>query len=287
MAKPWADAGYTVYTYDLQDGQDINEFNAENLLEQHGNDNIMVVLSQPPCTDFASSGARWWADKDADGRTEASKELVRQVLRTVELFRPGVWMLENPVGRIASQTKLPEPTAAFDPWHFGDDYTKRTQFFGRFNPDMPQAPVFPARGSLIHKMSSSAQKERSDTPEGVAYSFFMANNYVGMGPAGRLAAEFAGVERDLFEAALAAGKTERAIRSDIEDSYYESDLDTVRDTLRDMAPAPPPAAKPAKAKPAPKPAPKPPEKPAVTERNVVELRKRVSVLKSLLKCVTS
>lgn len=268
LAQPWAEAGYNVVAYDLQTGTDISQFDAQNLLEQHGNDEVFAILAQPPCTDFAASGARWWKDKDEDGRTKASTELVMQVLRTVELFRPSVWVMENPVGRIQEAAKLPDPTLQFDPWHYGDPYTKRTLLWGRFDPNLPTAMVEPTDGSKMHRMSSSAKYERSLTSEPFAYAFFMANNADAMGPAGRLAAEFAGVERELFDAAVAAGHSEYDIRSAVDDPYYENDLETVREELAKMAPTPPP-------------------KPSVRPEELIALRKRASILKSLLECVSA
>jgi hypothetical protein len=276
LAQPWYEAGYRVFTYDLQTGGDIAAFNAENLLETHGNDEIFAILAQPPCTDFASSGAQWWKDKDADGRTEASNELVKQVLRTVELFRPPVWVMENPVGRIATQNNLPTPLLSMDPWHFGDPYSKRTLLWGKFDPNLPTAMVEPTEGSKIHRMSSSAKYERSLTSEPFAYALFMANNADAMGPAGRLAAEFAGVERKLFDAAVANGKAEYDIRSAIEDSYYENDLETVREILADLGGQPAPATTATdKAAPA----------AAVRNEAVIDLRKRLSVLNALRTCL--
>lgn len=235
ISQPWVDAGYNVICYDLQHGGDISQFDAENLLDMHGNDEVWAILAQPPCTDFAGSGARWWKAKDADGRTEASNELVRQTLRTIELFRPPVWVMENPVGRIAKLNSLPEPTLTFDPWAYGDPYTKRTQLWGRFNPELPTAPVEPADGSRMHRLWSSAKYERSLTPEGFSYAFFMANNAQGMSLGDRLAQEFAGVEAVLFKGAVDAGVNDAEIRNAIEDSYYESDLETVREELRRLA----------------------------------------------------
>lgn len=255
MAQPWIDAGYNVYTYDLQTGDDINDFDAQTLLERHGNEEIYAILAQPPCTDFTNSGARWWKDKDADGRTEASNELVRQTLRTVELFRPPVWVMENPTGRIAKLNNLPKPLLSFDPWHFGDDYTKRTQLFGKFDPNLPTAPVDPTQGSKMHKLSSSAKYERSLTSENFAYALFMANNAEGKSQAQRMADEFAGVDAKLFEAAVEAGHTPFDIKNAIEDAYYDSDLETVRDELAKLGdnpttpPAPPAPPAPAPAAP--------------------------------------
>lgn len=231
LAQPWVDAGYNVVTYDLQTGGDISQFDAENLLEQHGNDDVWAILAQPPCTDFASSGAQWWREKDADGRTAASNKLVRQTLRTIELFRPPVWVMENPVGRIRKQNKLPAPLLKFDPWHFGDNYTKRTELYGNFCNDLPLAPVEPTDGSKMHRLSSSAKYERSLTPEGFAYALFIANNAESVGPAERIRREFPGVDPDLFQRALDTGSIERQIRSLIEDAFYDSDLEWVNQGL--------------------------------------------------------
>lgn len=231
MSRPWEEAGYNVIRYDIQNGDDINDFNAEMLLERHGDDNVWAVIAQPPCTDFASSGAQWWAEKDAKGLTEISNELVRQTMRTLELFHPPVWWLENPVGRMQKLNGLPDPVLSFDPWHFGDPWTKRTSYWGNFNPKLPTAMVEPVEGSKVHKLSSSAKFERSLTPEGVAYAMFMANNAQAMTVPQRLAREFPGIEAGLFERALAAGQTEQDIKNQIEDSFYENDLDTVREIL--------------------------------------------------------
>jgi hypothetical protein len=105
-------------------------------------------------------------------------ELVAQVLRTVEYFRPAFWAIENPVGRIRDLTGLPTPRLIFQPHHFGDPYTKKTLLYGNFNTNLPTANVWPTEGSKVHKLSSSAKHEREQTPEGFAYAFFMANGGV-------------------------------------------------------------------------------------------------------------
>jgi len=226
-SKPWADAGFNVVTYDLQTGQDIKDFDAASLLEEHGNDNVWAILAAPPCTDFASSGAQYWKSKDADGRTELSNELVRQVLRTVELLRPAVWAMENPVGRMAKLNELPPAQLTFQPNLYGNPYTKKTLLWGNFNNQLPQAPVEPTDGSKIIKISGNNKYERSLTPEGFAYSFFTANNPVNMTQEDRLSREFHGIKPDEFKGA----GTEEEIRNLIQDDYYDGDLTKVREIL--------------------------------------------------------
>jgi hypothetical protein len=210
---PWVEAGYNVIQVDIKNGDDINDISIESLNDA-GIDDVDVILAAVPCTDFAASGARWWADKDKDGRLEASLDLLNQTKAILEYFRPRVWAIENPVGRIQSVGGLPSPRLIFDPHHYGDPYTKKTLLFGNFNPNLPSANVEPTEGSKIVKLSSSAKAEREATPEGFAYAFFMANGEdfgpVGQAPAESLLGSYDEAElRARAEAEAAALEVER------------------------------------------------------------------------------
>lgn len=162
---------------------------------------IDTILLAPPCTDFASSGARWFAAKDADGRTAQSVAIVRECLALVKLCNPRVWALENPVGRIARL--VPELNDApaklvFDPCDYAgyaDDtdaerYTKRTVIWGKFNADgmeTAKVRVEPKMVELVRKdgtvtrgswmwaklggKSERTKELRSVTPVGFARAF--------------------------------------------------------------------------------------------------------------------
>ena len=148
-----------------------------------------VLLIAVPCTDFAASGARYFKEKDADGRTQASVALVRAALRFKSQFiRPGtsdIWVLENPVGRIAKLVpELGPYSLIFNPCDYGgylnppgDDYTKRTCLWGNFTRP-PFKPVNPTKGSMILKWGVSSDRtkfERSKTPLGFARAFYAVN----------------------------------------------------------------------------------------------------------------
>jgi hypothetical protein len=237
-SQPYVDAGYNVIQIDLQTGHDIRDFSVEYITENWPDiTDVYGILIAAPCTDFASSGARWFAKKDEDGRTEASKELVFQALRTVEYFRPQMWVLENPVGRIESLTGLPKARYSFDPNDFGDPYTKKTQLWGKFNTDLPVAPVEPTEGSKMHSKygggSLRTKNARSETPEGFAYAFFMANNYADAKPAERLLSQFPEAA-GAIEKALAAGFTEAQIREVVTDPYENYEYAEARDAVRQL-----------------------------------------------------
>ena len=229
-SRPWAEAGYEVYTFDIQDDEfmgDINNFSTaffkDNFSDFEGKE-VYAILAATPCTDFASSGARHFAAKDADGRTYASVQLVKQTLATIEYFKPQIWAIENPVGRIGNMTGLPEWRLAFDPYHLGEDYTKKTILWGRFNGDLPIAPTEPTAGSKMHNKyggkSLATKNARSETPEGFAYAFFEANNQID-NPVMSAQNRFDMADPSLIQDAIEAGATEADIMAVIDDLYYQ------------------------------------------------------------------
>lgn len=180
-SAPYVRAGYDVIQLDLQNGVDISELTAEVM---HGGaiDEVYGILAACPCTHFANSGARWFADKDAAGITQEGIDLVNITMAMVDYFEPTFWAIENPDGRIRKLCELPAPRLRFHPHHFGDPYTKMTQLFGRFNAELPMCHVDAVEGSRAHKLRGDVpeqKKLRSQTPEGFAYAFYKANRYLG------------------------------------------------------------------------------------------------------------
>jgi hypothetical protein len=244
-SKPWEEAGYQVYRFDIQTDPefgDVTKFSRQFFDDMYGSfdgNDIYAILAACPCTDFASSGARHFAAKDADGRTIESVQLVRHTLATIEHFKPSIWAIENPVGRIEKLTGLPPWRLSFNPNHLGDPYTKKTLLWGRFNADLPLAPVEPTEGSKMHMMyggkSQETKNARSVTPEGFAYSFFMANNAVDH-PVMGIANKYDMMDRGVFQKAIDAGMSEKQISEVIDDLYYmDLDYPGAEQALKDAA----------------------------------------------------
>lgn len=165
-SEPWVQAGYDVVRVDLQNGMDIRTLPFYTR-------GPSVILAAPPCDHFANSGARWWAGK-GDKALHEGLALVDACLRLVTLYRPIVWALENPHGRLSRY--LGPPAHTFDPCDYGDPYTKRTCLWGHFT--LPQKNPVPAtEGSKMHLMGQSKNRKnlRSQTPAGFALEFFRAN----------------------------------------------------------------------------------------------------------------
>jgi hypothetical protein len=243
-SRPWEEAGYQVYRFDIQNDPevgDVNNFSVEffsDLFSSFDGADVYAILAACPCTDFASSGNRWFGAKDASGQTMSSVALVQKTLATIEYFKPSVWAVENPVGRIERLTGLPPWRASFNPNHFGDPYTKKTLLWGRFNGDMPIAPVEPTEGSKMHKKyggkSQKTKNARSVTPEGFAYAFFQANNAID-NPLMAVANKYDMLDRDVLKKAIDAGMTADDISSVVDDFYYmDMDWDAANEAILDL-----------------------------------------------------
>jgi len=165
-SRPYRDAGYDVRRVDLKHGDDVRLFEALS----HP---VRGVLAAPPCTHFAGSGARWWAEK-GDSALLEGLALVDACMRIIAVHNPLWWALENPVGRL--RRWLGEPTLIFNPSDYGDPYTKKTCLWGRFNPPVKR-PVEATEGSKMHRLPPSPERQalRSVTPAGFSRAFFEAN----------------------------------------------------------------------------------------------------------------
>jgi hypothetical protein len=172
-SMPYREAGYHVITVDPfaeppgSVREDVRLFRPEGL-KVHG------VLAAPPCTTFAGSGARWWADKGTDDLL-SGLSIVDACLRIIAVTRPAWWVLENPVGRLRHW--LGDPVACFDPWQYGDPYTKRTQLWGDFTMPEPTVSARPETDDRIHRAAPGPGRARfrSMTPPGFAQAFSEAN----------------------------------------------------------------------------------------------------------------
>lgn len=79
-----------------------------------------LMVAHPPCTDLAVSGARYFAEKRADGRQGRALDFVRALLAAPV---PRI-ALENPVSIISSAIRKPDQI--IQPWQFGHPESKTT-----------------------------------------------------------------------------------------------------------------------------------------------------------------
>lgn len=79
-----------------------------------------LLIAHPPCTDLAVSGARYFAQKRADGRQARALEFFR-ALADAPIKRRAI---ENPIGICSTQYRKPEQI--IHPWQFGHAESKTT-----------------------------------------------------------------------------------------------------------------------------------------------------------------
>ena len=79
-SEPYVQAGYDVRRVDLAHGADVRLFQALPYP-------VRGVIAAPPCTQFASSGARWWQGKGQDVLLEALS-VVDACLRIIAVHQP-------------------------------------------------------------------------------------------------------------------------------------------------------------------------------------------------------
>lgn len=132
-----------------------------------------MIIAFPPCTDLCVSGARWFAEKRADGRQDAS---IAFFMRFVNCSCPRV-AIENPVGIMSSRYRKPDQI--IQPWQFGHGESKATCLWLKGLPPLKPTEIVGGRNARIHRMPPGPDraKMRSKTYSGIAKA--MANAWGG------------------------------------------------------------------------------------------------------------
>lgn len=122
-----------------------------------------MVIAFPPCTDLAVSGARWFKEKQADGRQQKSIDFF---LEFTKLTCP--WAIENPIGIMS--TLYRKPDQIIQPWQFGHGETKATCLWLNGLQPLKPTNIVEGREQRVWKMAPSEDRSklRSKTFPGVA-----------------------------------------------------------------------------------------------------------------------
>lgn len=158
---------------------------------------VYGILAAPPCTMFSIARNDTTANKKRD--LEEGMKTIKACLNIIywcqyKKFRKGqglqFWCLENPAGGYL-QRFLGKPTMIFEPYEYGDPYSKKTALWGNFN-EPKKTPVKPERGTMVKyasnfkeiKVDEEYRKKlgidartirRSITPDGFAKAFYKFN----------------------------------------------------------------------------------------------------------------
>lgn len=196
FVRPWVEAGYEAILVDPQHGFSSTDgpvtklalTTAEaipQLAELVHAGRVAFVAGWPPCTDLASSGARWFARKsgETDAMFQARAAAVAEQCRTFGVLSGAPWFVENPVGVL--RQVFGEASHIFQPYDYtllepADNYTKPTCLWtgGGFRMPPPQRDTtLGPPDDRIHKATPGPERAnfRSVTPMGFARAVFAAN----------------------------------------------------------------------------------------------------------------
>lgn len=131
-----------------------------------------MLIAFPPCTHLAVSGARWFAEKRADGRQQAAIDFFMK-LSNADIPKIAI---ENPIGIMSTVWRKPDQI--IQPWQFGHGETKATCLWLKNLPKLQPTDIVDGRTARIHHMSPGPNraKERARTYQGIANA--MANQWI-------------------------------------------------------------------------------------------------------------
>jgi hypothetical protein len=186
-SQPYLEAGYDVRLVTLP-YYDVRTYEPP--------ENVYGILAAPPYTEFSIA-----KNHKLERKLDQGWEIVEACIRIIDKANPTFWALENPVGLLSNY--LGKPAFTFQPWQFGDPWTKRTAVWGSFQKptviyenwkDVPKNPNLYTRPNrekpsiaFMHKSAQqfipSYQKFqvetdaafRAITPQGFAREFFYKN----------------------------------------------------------------------------------------------------------------
>lgn len=131
------------------------------VLRRDGRD-FDLLVAFPPCTHLSVSGARWFAEKQAE--QEAAVQFF-MALAQAPIERIAI---ENPIGIMS--TRWREPDQIIQPWQFGHGETKATCLWLKNLPLLEPTNTVAGREARVHREPPSPErwKNRSRTYAGIA-----------------------------------------------------------------------------------------------------------------------
>lgn len=188
-SRPFQQAGYDVRLITLPE---------YDVLTYEPPENVWGILAAPPCTEFSVLNCK---AEPRQIKPEEGLKVVMACLRIIEKCKPVWWAMENPVGYLREY--MGPSKLIFQPWEYGDPWTKRTEIWGEFHvpeklykqwedvPNKLSLYTRPGRGkpnfAYLHKSAQSLIPQlawanpqtdadfRAITPPGFAKAFYEAN----------------------------------------------------------------------------------------------------------------
>jgi site-specific DNA-cytosine methylase len=116
VREAFAKKGWDAWSCDLLPTDQPSDKHIQgDCLEAIANEKWDMIIAHPPCTHLSLSGAKYWAEKRADGRQQAAIKFVEDIW---DADCPRI-CIENPVGALTKHSKLGKATQYIQPYEFG------------------------------------------------------------------------------------------------------------------------------------------------------------------------
>lgn len=179
---PYKENGFDVRVITLPE-YDVREYKLPN-------EEIYGIFAAPPCTMFSLARTRAKKPRDFNEGMETVEACLKLIWEARKRQQLHFWALENPMGYL--RQFLGKPPYTYDPWEFGDPYTKKTDIWGYYNlpakkfkniddvmteEQKARCSTNSRRLPSISEITSSTQAaRRAITPKGFAQAFYKANH---------------------------------------------------------------------------------------------------------------
>ena len=179
-SRPYKDAGYDVRVITLPEN-DVRTYEPP--------ENVYGILAAPPCTMFSLARTRAKKPRDFNEGMECVEACLRIIWDCRKKNKLAFWALENPMGYL--RQFLGKPPYHFDPWEFGEPWTKGTDLWGYYNfprkkfktvtevmteEQIAKCATNSRKLPSISMLTGSKQSaKRAITPAGFAQAFYEAN----------------------------------------------------------------------------------------------------------------
>ena len=182
VREAFAKRGHDAWSCDLLPTDQPSDKHIQGDVLEIINDGWDLIIAHPPCTHLSLSGAKYWAEKRADGRQQAAIKFVEDIW---DADCPRI-CIENPVGALTKHSKLGKATQYINPFEFGHAEQKRTGLWLKGLPKLKGTKFIDVKGlpnkerHRLHWLPPSKDrwKIRSTTFQGIADA--MADQWGGL-----------------------------------------------------------------------------------------------------------
>lgn len=142
VTKAFRAKGHQAFSCDVLPTDGVLQHHLMGDVRQYLDGDWDLVVGFPPCNDLSAIGACYWKEKQADGRQQASFQLVQDIYNSADKVA-----IENPIGWMNSNWRKPDQI--INPFQFGDPWKKKTCLWLKGLPLLQPTNIVDPLGSWV------------------------------------------------------------------------------------------------------------------------------------------